>query len=105
MSESGKGRENISEKRSESRIIQIAAIGIVVVAIILIAGSIWMGRSASRATEEAVHNVSLFYLNELAGRREQVVANNLETNINNIRSGIALMDENDMDSIEHLQAY
>ena len=48
------------------------------VILILVFGTIWMGRSATSATEEAVHSVSLLYMDELAERRAQVVQENLE---------------------------
>ena len=43
-----------------------AAIGGTIIALVLIFGTIWMGHSARRSTEEAVHSVSDFYLQELA---------------------------------------
>ncbi len=55
----------------------IVLIGSLILAIILVAGTVWMGAYARRDTEEAVRSVSLLYLDELAGRREQVVENNL----------------------------
>ena len=89
----------------ENRLIQYAVAGIVLVAVILIIGTIWVGRSASKSTDEAVHSVSLFYLNELAGRREQVVESNLNTSINNISIAIAQMDAEDRSDSEHFQSY
>ena len=78
--------------------------GIIVIAI-LILGTFWMGQSSRKDTDEAVHTVSLLYLDELAGRREQVVANNLEDNIDVINLAIGLMTEEDLSDISHLQAY
>ena len=89
----------------ENRLIQYAVAGIVLVAVILIIGTIWVGRSASKSTDEAVHSVSLFYLNELAGRREQVIESNLNTSINNISIAIAQMDADDRSDSEHFQSY
>ena len=82
-----------------------AVIGGVMIAIVLIFGTLWMGQSARRSTEEAVHSVSDFYLQELAGRREQVVATNLSTNIKNMYAALELMDETDLSDIAHLQAW
>jgi len=56
----------------------IAVIGSLVLSIILVAGTMWMGAHARQDTEEAVRSVSLLYLDELAGRREQVVEDNLQ---------------------------
>ena len=66
--ENRRGRNNLS----------VAVIGGAVVALILVIGTFWMGRSASRDTASAVHSVSRLYLDELTGRREQVVEGNLE---------------------------
>ncbi len=83
----------------------IAITGIIIVSLILIIGTIWTGRSAKEGTQTAVRNVSLLYLDELAGRREQVVENNLQEKIDVIRVAVSLMTENDLSDVEHLQAY
>ena len=82
-----------------------AVIGGVIIAVVLIFGTVWMGHSARRSTEDAVHSVSIFYLQELAGRREQVVATNLNTNIKNMYTALELMDETDLSDPEHLQGW
>ena len=82
-----------------------AVIGGIVVILILVLGTIWTGRSASRDTEEAVRNVSLLYLDELAGRREQVVASNLQDNIEKIRVAVGMMEPDDLNGEESLRAY
>lgn len=46
--------------------------------LIVVAGAFWMGDAARRDTDKAVRAVSLLYLDELAGRREQVVSSNLQ---------------------------
>ncbi|MBE6006822.1 MAG: response regulator [Sarcina sp.] len=69
------------------------AIGVFLVVLILFVGTIWTGQSAGRATEEAVHSVSMFYLEELAGRREEVVAKALSGNVSNIYTAIGLLEE------------
>ena len=92
-----KGRQNAT--------IWVAALGAALVAIILIVGTVWTGQSAQKDTESAVRQVSLLYLDELAGRREQVVENNLNDNINVIDIAIGMMTDDDLSDIEHLQAY
>ena len=81
------------------------AIGIVVMAIILVFGTWWTGQSAQKATDDAVRSVSMFYLDELTGRREQVVKTNLENNIRGMETAIGMLTENDLSDMEHLQAY
>ncbi|MBR4415796.1 MAG: hypothetical protein IKS67_03440, partial [Victivallales bacterium] len=83
----------------------VAITGGLIVAMILIIGMIWMGRSASQSTVKAVRSVSLLYLNELAGRRKQVVEDTLNNNIATIKVATNLMEEDDLKDLEHLQAF
>ena len=89
----------------KKNIFPVVAAGIAVVLLILIAGTLWMGRAASEDTEKAVHKVSLLYLDELAGRREQVVASNLSGKIATIEKAVNLMTDEDLSDEEHRQAY
>ena len=52
-----------------------------------------------------MHSVSVLYLDELAGRREQVVADNLREKVNVIYTALDLMTEEDLSDSAHLQAY
>ena len=80
-------------------------LGSIILVLILLAGTVWMGRTARKDTENAAHTVSLLYLEELANRREQVVENNLQNKINVIRTAVDLMTEDDLSDQAHLQAY
>ena len=84
---------------------RIAIAGSIVVLVILVFGTVWMGRSAKNDTEKAVRTVSLMFMDELAGRREQVVENNLNDKINVIRVATDLMTEDDLSSKERMEAY
>lgn len=84
---------------------RLATIGGIAIAAILLLGTMWTGSRAERDTEAAVRSVSLFYLDELAGRREQVVADNLADNIEVTNIAIDLMTEEDLSDTDHLQAY
>ena len=92
-------------KKSENKAISIYLIGGMIVLAIMIIGTIIMGQRASVDTEDAVRKVSLLYLDELAGRREQVVENNLQNNIEVINIAVNLMTDEDKSDIEHLQNY
>ena len=83
----------------------IAAIGGVLLALILIFGTMWMGRAARDDTQAAVRSVSLLYLDELAGRREQVVSENMKEKVSVIQTALDLMTEEDLRDSEHLQDY
>ena len=74
------------DKQRKNLTTRIAIAGIILVAAILILGTIWTGQRANRDTDEAVRSVSLLFLDELAGRRGQVVEDTLNDNIEKIRN-------------------
>ena len=84
---------------------RIVVIGSCIVIVLLVFGTIWVQRSARKDTSEAVGSVSLLYLNELAGRREQVVEDNLKNSIRAMGIALGMIDEDDLDSLEHMRAY
>ena len=61
-----------------NRAIKIAVIGSILIALILVVSTLWLVQTAKRDNEIAVNTVSLMYLDELAGRREQVVRTGYE---------------------------
>ena len=93
------------EDEQKSSIVKLAVIGSAIVAIILVVGTFLIGRNASEDTEKAVRTVSLLYLDELAGRREQVVASTLEKYIKDIDIAIGLLDRDALSSVEKLHEY
>ncbi len=95
----------MEQQKRSSTTAKIAVIGGILVLVILILGTLWTGRSAQRDTAEAVRSVSMLYLDELAGRREQVVENNLQDNINVINIALGLIDAEDLSDLEHMRAY
>ena len=86
-------------------ITRTAVIGGCVLLVILVFGTICMGQLARRDTESAARSVSLLYLDELAGRREQVVSAKLREKIAVIHSALEQMTEEDLSDDEHLRAY
>ncbi len=84
---------------------RVAILCSLIIAVIVVLGTVWAGQSAKRDTEQAVRTVSLLYLDELAGRREQVVENNLQGNIQTIQIAIDLLSEEDLSDKAHLEAY
>ena len=93
------------KNRNGNRTALIAVIGSIILAFVLVIGTVLMGSQAHRDTSEAARSVSLLYLDELAGRREQVVQDNLNDNINVIRIALDLMEEEDLSDLEHMRAY
>lgn len=90
---------------SNKRTTWIVILGSFLLVLLMVAGTIWMGWSAQRDVELAVRSVSLLYLDELAGRREQVVEKNLRDRIDTIYVAIELMTEEDLRDAQHLAAY
>ena len=90
-------------RKNRTTIIVIA--GCIFVAAILILGTILVGRSAQKDTVEAARSVSELYLDELAGRRAQVLEENLNDNIDVINAAVGLLTEDDLQDKVHLQAY
>ena len=93
------------EQWSYKRTILAAALGGVILAILLVGGTIWMGKSAQKDTVDAVRSVSLLYLDEMAGRREQVVSKNLNDTIDTINIATELISDEDLSDLEHMRAY
>ena len=89
----------------KNKIVKQFVIGALVVVVILIVGTFWMGSSINEDNEEIVRTVSLLYLDELAGRREQVVAGKLSDYISDMTIAMDLMQKDDLSSVEKLQAY
>ena len=83
----------------------ISILGGVIIALILVLGTIWMGQSAQKDTNNAVRTVSDLYLDELAGRREQVVSENLQDRITDMQTALELLSPADLESKESLEAY
>ena len=92
-------------KKQKSNTAYGVILAAVLIGVFLILGTVWMGRSARKDTDRAVRSVSLLYLDELAGRREQVVGGNLQNKIRDMQVAVSLMDENDLKDIETMRAY
>ena len=89
----------------QNKLMKEFIIGALVVVVIFIVGTFWIGNSVSEDNEEAVRIVSLLYLDELAGRREQVVAGKLNDYISDMNTAMDLISKDDLSSVENLQAY
>ncbi len=93
------------ERKRNDQTIRIAVAGAALVAAILLFGTVRTGRSARKDTDAAAHSVSMLYLDELAGRREQVVEDDLNNNINIIRIAVEMIEPEDLSDLEHMRAY
>jgi len=93
------------ENKRGNRTVLIAVIGSIILAVILIGGIFWTAESAHRDASEAAHSVSLLYMDELAGRREQVVEDKLNGNIDVIRIALEMLNDGDLSDVDHLREY
>ncbi|MBR4328872.1 MAG: hypothetical protein IKP71_03395, partial [Candidatus Riflebacteria bacterium] len=82
-----------------------AFLGAASVILILFYGTFWNSKRANVDTEKAVNSVSLLYLEELAGRRAQVVSSSLNYYLEKIHTAISLLESDDLMSVENLQRY
>ena len=96
---------SMKTKKNDNSILSTAIIGCAIVAVILTLGTFTLGNEAGNATQSAVRNVSLLYLSELAGRREQVVAAALDDYIRDMDAALGLIGKDDLASIDNLKAY
>ena len=82
-----------------------AVIGSVIVAVVLLAGTLLLGRAADEDTQEAVHRVGRFYLDEMAEGRAQVVSSVLSGFISDLDTAVGLIGPGDLISVANLQMY
>ena len=92
----------VAKKNNTAR---VTIFGSLFIAVILVLGTFWMGQGIKKDTDRMVRKVSTMYLAELAGRREQVVENNLNESIKTINVAIDLMTEDDLSDKAHMEAY
>ena len=92
-------------QQAKNRTTVIAIVGAVALALILVIGTVWMGERAQADTNAAARTVSLLFLDELAGRREQVVEDTLRDKIEQIDTALELLTEEDLKDETSLRAY
>lgn len=92
-------------KKMRNSTIREVILGSVIALVLLLLGTYFMGKYAKDDTESAVHSISLFYLGELAGRREQVVANTISDFTSKLAVSLELLEPSDLTSIESMQNY
>ena len=95
----------MNDMRKRNTLFVAMTIGLITIAMVLVFGTMWIGRSASQSTVQAVRSVSLLYLDELARRRKRVVEDMLNDCIKTIHMATSLMEERDLTDLEHLQEF
>ena len=95
---------SVNEKQRR-RVIANAVAGGIIIAVILLVTTIWVSNSSRTGTDQAVSKVSEFYLEELAGRRAQVVAEELRMRFSYMENAVAIMEDEDLESQETLRKF
>ncbi len=88
----------------QSRLLLTLA-GAVIVVILVTGATVWMSRGAQHATDAAVEQISFFYLDELAGRRSQVISRFFDSQEEEMKRAVSLMTPEVLSSQESLRAY
>ena len=96
-----KGINKVQRKQT----ILFAISGGVVIAAILLLTTIWASNEARTGTKQAVARVSEFYLDELAGRRAQVVSEELKNHFAYIENALDVLEPSDLESQESLRRF
>ncbi len=102
MEQEQDARNRIQQKKQT---VLFALCGGLVVAVILLATSIWVAGSARISTRQAVNQVSEFYLEELAGRRAQVISEELKDNIDRMKKALGILEDYNLESQESLGTF
>ena len=92
-------------KENNTHITLVAVIGSIILIAILVGGTVWTAQSAHKDTADAARFVSLLYMDELAGRREQVVENNLQHNIDDVQTAVSLLGEENLSDLDHMRSF
>ena len=93
------------KENKSTHLLRLGIFGGILVTAILVFGTLWLGHRASEDTQSAVRKVSLLFMDELTGRREQVVASTLADYASDLDVAVGLMEKDDLASVENLQRY
>ncbi len=96
---------NTINKNQKKETVAFAVFGGIIIAVILLITTVWVSNSARTGTNEAVNRVSKFYLEELAGRRAQVISEEIENNFTYINNSLALLKDTNPKSQTDLRKF
>ncbi len=101
----GQSQYNEINKIQKNKTIASAVLGGIIIAVILLITTVWVLNSAKTGTREAASRVSGFYLEELAGRRAQVVSEELKNNFTYIDNALAMLKDANLESQTAMRNY
>ena len=98
-------QHNAINEKQKKQTVAFAIWGGIIVAVILLLTTVWVSNSARTGTKRAVSRVSEFYLEDLAGRRAQVVSEELKNNFTYMENAINILEDTDLESQETLRNF
>ena len=93
------------DKFGKLRLLTQVVIGGLLAMAVIVATTLWTSSGARKAADSAGDKVSEFYLQELAGRRSQLVTQVIDTEFNQMRRALELMSDEDLSSQESLRTF
>ena len=93
-----------SRKITEKAVIVTAAIGSVLIMIMVIANTYWAYNQSVSSTNQAVSAVSAFYLESMADRRAKAITNLINNNFDYMEKAVSVIDDEKIESQEDLRA-
>lgn len=98
-------QQNSIGKKRDWRTAASSIWGGILIAAILLVTTVWVSNAARTGTDQAVARVSEFYLEELAGRRAQVVSEELKSNFEYMNNAMSVLEPSDLESQETLRHF
>lgn len=92
-----------NRKITEKAVAITAAIGSVLIMLMVIANTYWASRQAVSSTNQAVSAVSAFYLESMADRRAKTITNLINNNFDYMEKAVSVIDDEEIESQEELR--
>ena len=93
-----------NKKITEKAVAITAAIGSVLIMVMVIANTYWAYNQTISSTNQAVSAVSAFYLESMADRRAKTITNLINNNIDYMEKAVSVIDDEKIESQEDLRA-
>jgi len=100
-----KDRNKNMDQEQRRQTVTYTVWGGLVIAAVLLLTTVWVSGSARTGTDQAVERVSEFYLDELAGRRAQVVSEELKNYTGYMERAREILEDADLESQETLRRF
>ena len=92
-----------SKRITEKAVTITAAIGSVLIMVMVIANTYWASKQAISSTNQAVSAVSAFYLESMADRRAKTITNLINNNFDYMEKAVSVINDEKIESQEDLR--